>query len=96
MVEALAQRLPDAVVQRASAGLHMLATLPTDVDEHAVAEQARQAGVGLHELHYHCTTVPPRPPAFVLGYALPNRSDSEPPHGYSAPLPRRGLEAVAR
>ncbi len=75
LVEALEQHVPDAVVHGASAGLHLLAVLPDDVDEHAAAQRARQAGVGLHELHYHCTTVAPRPPAFVLGYALPTPSE---------------------
>jgi len=75
LVEALARHVPDLVVHGASAGLHLLAALPADVDEHAAAERARQAGVGLHELHYHCTTVAPRPPAFVLGYALPTPSE---------------------
>lgn len=75
LVQALTQHVPDAVVHGASAGLHLLAALPADVDEHAAAEQARQAGVGLHELHYHCTTVAPRPPAFVLGYGLPTPSE---------------------
>jgi GntR family transcriptional regulator/MocR family aminotransferase len=75
LVEALAQHVPDAVVHGASAGLHLLAALPEEIDEHGAAEKARQAGVGLHELHYHCTTVAPRPPAFVLGYALPTPSE---------------------
>lgn len=75
LVEALARHLPDVVVQGAPAGLHLLATFPADTDEHAAAERARQAGVGLHELHYHCTTVASRPPAFVLGYALPTGSE---------------------
>lgn len=75
MVEALAQHLPEAEVHGAPAGLHLLATLPAEVDEHAAAGRARQADVGLHELHYHCSTVAPRPPAFVLGYALPTPSE---------------------
>jgi GntR family transcriptional regulator / MocR family aminotransferase len=75
LVEALAEHVPGAVVHGASAGLHLLAALPAGVDEHAAAERARQAGLGLHELHYHCTTVAPRPPAFVLGYALPTPSE---------------------
>jgi GntR family transcriptional regulator / MocR family aminotransferase len=75
LVEALAEHVPDVLVHGASAGLHLLAALPAGIDEHAAAERARQAGVGLHELHYHCTTVAPRPPAFVLGYALPTPSE---------------------
>ena len=38
---------------------------------------ARQAGVGLHELHRHCTTQAPAPPALLLGFALPTVSELE-------------------
>jgi GntR family transcriptional regulator/MocR family aminotransferase len=77
LVDALARELPDVRVGGASAGLHLIAWLPADVDEHAAGERARRFGVGLHELHYHCTTVAPRPPAFVLGYAMLSPSDLE-------------------
>jgi DNA-binding transcriptional MocR family regulator len=37
--------------------------------------RARRSGVGLHELHRHCTTHPSTPPALLLGFALPSESD---------------------
>jgi GntR family transcriptional regulator/MocR family aminotransferase len=75
LVEMLAQALPEVRISGASAGLHLLATLPEEIDEHETALRARRAGVGVHELHRHCTTVAPRPPALVLGYALPSESE---------------------
>ena len=39
----------------AGGGLHLLASLPDGADEGATAEAARSAGVGVHELHHHCT-----------------------------------------
>ena len=53
----------------------MLAWLPGGADEHATAMRARRAGVGLHELHRHCTTRAPSPPALLLGFALPTESE---------------------
>jgi hypothetical protein len=60
-----------------AAGLHLIAWLPDGADEHATAKAARQAGVGLHELHRHCTTMAPSPPALLLGFALPTGSELE-------------------
>jgi hypothetical protein len=37
--------------------------------------RARRSGVGLHELHRHCTTHAPSPPALLLGFAFPAESD---------------------
>jgi DNA-binding transcriptional MocR family regulator len=58
-----------------AAGLHLLAWLPDGADEHATAMRARRCGVGLHELHRHCTTRSPLPPALVLGFAWPSESE---------------------
>ena len=58
-----------------AAGLHVLAWLPGGADEHATAMRARQAGVGVHELHRHCTTQAPSDPALLLGFALPTESE---------------------
>jgi GntR family transcriptional regulator/MocR family aminotransferase len=71
MVQTLAQHLPKVQLSGVAAGLHLMAWLPQGSDEHGVALRARAAGVGLHELHVHCTTRAPRPPALLLGYALP-------------------------
>src|SRR6201995_5439975 len=75
LVGALRTYLPEARVTGTPAGLHLLAQLPDGADEHAIAGRARAAGVGLHELHRHCTNVAPFPPALLLGFALPGESD---------------------
>jgi GntR family transcriptional regulator / MocR family aminotransferase len=77
LVGALGRNLPAARVGGTAAGLHLIAWLPDGTDERATAIAARQAGVGLHELHRHCTTRAPSPPALLLGFALPTVSDLE-------------------
>jgi DNA-binding transcriptional MocR family regulator len=49
-------RPPARRVGGTAAGLHLIAWLPEGADEHATAMRARSRGVGLHELHRHCTT----------------------------------------
>jgi GntR family transcriptional regulator/MocR family aminotransferase len=75
LVDALGTHLPAARVGGTAAGLHLLAWLPDGVDEHATAMRARRSGVGTHELHRHCDTSAPSPPALLLGFALPSESD---------------------
>jgi GntR family transcriptional regulator/MocR family aminotransferase len=75
LIDALGRHLPAVHVSGTDAGLHLLAWLPDDVDEHATAMRARSSGVGVHELHRHCTTHAPSPPALLLGYALPSESE---------------------
>jgi len=75
LVDALATYLPEARIGGTAAGLHLLAQLPDGADEPAVALRAREAGVGLHELHRHCTARAPFPPALLLGFALPGEAD---------------------
>ncbi len=75
LVDALHTYLPAARISGTAAGLHLLAQLPEGTDERAVALRARAAGVGLHELHRHCTARAPFPPALLLGFALPGESD---------------------
>ena len=75
LVDALHTYLPEARIGGTAAGLHLLAQLPDGADEPAVALRAREAGVGLHELHRHCTARAPFPPALLLGFALPGESD---------------------
>jgi GntR family transcriptional regulator/MocR family aminotransferase len=75
LTEALERYLPEVKVSGTAAGLHLLAWLPDHVDEQKAAMLARQSGVGVHELHRHCTIQAPFPPAFLLGYALPSESD---------------------
>ncbi|HYY18031.1 MAG TPA: hypothetical protein VE864_04265, partial [Streptosporangiaceae bacterium] len=40
--------------------------------------RAREYGVAVHELHRHCDTRAPHPPALLLGFALPAESDLAP------------------
>jgi GntR family transcriptional regulator/MocR family aminotransferase len=40
-----------------------------DADEAAIATEARERGVAVHELHAQCTVARPQPPALLLGYA---------------------------
>ena len=77
LIGALGRHLPAVRVGGTAAGLHLVAWLPDEAEEYATAMAARQAGVGLHELHRHCTTHAPSPPALLLGFALPSVSDLE-------------------
>jgi GntR family transcriptional regulator/MocR family aminotransferase len=75
LVDALGKHLPQVRVGGTAAGLHLLAWLPDGVDEYGTATRARRSGVGLHELHRHCTAHAPSPPALLLGFAFPTESD---------------------
>ena len=75
LIDALGTSLPEARITGTAAGLHLLAWLPDGVDEHATASRARRSGVGVHELHRHCTTHAPSSPALLLGFALPSESE---------------------
>ncbi len=75
LIDALGAHLPEVRISGTAAGLHLLAWLPDGTDEHATAMRARSSGVGLHELHRHCTTQASSPPAFLLGFAFPSESD---------------------
>lgn len=85
LVETLERKLPGVELSGVAAGLHVLVWLPHGVDEHLAAERTRQAGVGVHELHRHCTTVAPRPAAFIIGFALPSESEI-----------RKGIDLIAQ
>jgi GntR family transcriptional regulator/MocR family aminotransferase len=75
LIDALATHLPQVRISGTAAGLHLLAWLPDGTDERETAMRARRSGVGLHELHRHCTTHASTPPALLLGFALPSESD---------------------
>jgi GntR family transcriptional regulator/MocR family aminotransferase len=75
LIDALGTHLPDVRIGGAAAGLHLLAWLPDGTDEHATALRARRSGVGVHELHRHCTTHASSSPALILGFALPSQSE---------------------
>lgn len=65
--DALLGVLPGAVVSGVAAGLHLLVTLPAGVDDDALADDLREAGVLVHPLSWHRRL--PGPPGLVLGYA---------------------------
>jgi GntR family transcriptional regulator/MocR family aminotransferase len=75
LIDALGTHLPEVRISGTAAGLHLLAWLPDGTDEHATAMRARRSGVGVHELHRHCTTRASSAPALLLGFALPSESE---------------------
>ena len=66
LLGALAQHLPDVVPVGASAGLHLLAWLPPDLDEAAVLAAADRAGIGLAGVTGR--RVAPGPGGLIFGY----------------------------
>lgn len=67
MLEALHEHLPSARVHGVAAGLHLLITLPEGVDDAALADRAREAGVLVQPLSAHRQGY--GPPGLILGYA---------------------------
>ncbi len=70
LIDAFTRRLPEVAVGGAAAGLHLIAWLPGDADEAAVAQAAAARGVAVHTLHQDCSVTEPRGPALLLGYGL--------------------------
>jgi GntR family transcriptional regulator/MocR family aminotransferase len=68
LMEALARHLPDATVDKGTAGLFELALLPEEIDESALVSAAAARGVGLEGLALH-RFKPDGPPGLVLGFA---------------------------
>ena len=66
LLAALARHLPDLKPVGASAGLHVLAWLPPDVDEATVLRAAEQAGVGLTGVATR--RIEPGPGGLIFGY----------------------------
>ena len=67
LLGALTAGLPTASVTGVAAGLHLLITLPDGVDDVALADELRDAGVLVHPLSWHQQRS--GPPGLVLGYA---------------------------
>ena len=67
LLGALAEHVPVAAVHGVAAGLHLVITLPAEVDDAALSERLRQAKVFVHPLSWHRRL--PGPPGLVLGYA---------------------------
>lgn len=65
-VRALAEHLPDAVVEGVAAGIHLLVLLPEHVDDAALAERARREGIRVEPLSRLREV--PGPPGVVVSY----------------------------
>ena len=79
LIAALARWFPEAVPSGASAGLHVLVTLPPSFDELAVVAGALAAGVKVHPLDEYRTAKPTgRAPGLVLRYGTvpPEQADA--------------------
>jgi GntR family transcriptional regulator/MocR family aminotransferase len=70
LIDALARWLPEATVEGAAAGLHLIAWLPQGTDEGAVSEAAAERGVAILTLHRDCAVTALLPPAVLLGYGM--------------------------
>jgi GntR family transcriptional regulator/MocR family aminotransferase len=69
LLEALAEKLPQAEVRGIAAGLHVLAVLPPGSSETRILEEARARRISLYTLGEH--SVRPRPEAaLLLGYGV--------------------------
>lgn len=67
LVAALREHVPAARVEGVAAGLHVLITLPGDLDDTVLAGQIAAAGVRVQPLSWHRQA--PGPPGLVIGYA---------------------------
>lgn len=67
LLDVLSAAMPSAKVSGVAAGLHLLVTLPENVDDVALADDLRGAGVLVHPVSWHRRL--PGPPGLVLGYA---------------------------
>jgi GntR family transcriptional regulator/MocR family aminotransferase len=75
MIAAIGAHLPCAVVHGAAAGLHLMITFASDVDDVALAGAALAGGVKAHPLSWHSQRGDR--PGLVLGYAASNPADIE-------------------
>ena len=70
LIAALTQRLPEAALDGATAGLHLIAWLPEQAEEAQISDAAARRAVAIHTLHHDSIVTTPRPPALLLGYGL--------------------------
>jgi GntR family transcriptional regulator/MocR family aminotransferase len=73
MIAAIREHLPGATVHGAAAGLHLMITLPGDVDDAGLAAAALAEGVKVQPLSWH--RIRPGRPGLVLGYAAAAPAD---------------------
>lgn len=67
LLDVLTAAMPGVRVRGVAAGLHLLVSLPEGVDDVALADDLREAGVLVHPVSWHRRL--PGPPGLVLGYA---------------------------
>ena len=67
LLAGLREHLPQARVAGVAAGLHLLITLPSAVEDTVLAERIAEAGVRVQPLSWHRRL--PGPPGLVIGYA---------------------------
>jgi GntR family transcriptional regulator/MocR family aminotransferase len=83
LVRSLRKRAPSVEVRGLAAGLHVVAHLPSHIDEERVVNQARDRSIGLYGMsrfRFDKQTVPPQ---LVVGFANLTESAIE-----------RGVEAI--
>lgn len=75
LIEALRARLPHTKISGARAGLHIIASLPSDVVESEVVAELARRSVGVYGVGFYRIGRPRRPGgALVLGYASLNET----------------------
>jgi len=67
LLAGLREHLPQARVEGVAAGLHLLITMPSTMDDTVLAERIADAGVFVQPLSWHRQK--PGPPGLVIGYA---------------------------
>jgi GntR family transcriptional regulator/MocR family aminotransferase len=67
LLAGLREHLPQARVEGVAAGLHLLITLPSTVEDTVLAERIAEAGVLVQPLSWHRQK--PGAPGLVIGYA---------------------------
>jgi GntR family transcriptional regulator / MocR family aminotransferase len=75
MTDAIRRHLPNARVHGAAAGLHLMVTLESRMDDVAIAAAALDRGVKVQPLSWHRQL--PGPSGLVLGYAACGSNDIE-------------------
>jgi GntR family transcriptional regulator / MocR family aminotransferase len=91
LMAALADYFPEATPSGIAAGLHLLVSLPPEIDDVALTERAAAEGVGVEALsHYRVRRRPDLPTGLVVGYGSITPSQTAQGVKILAELARRG------